>query len=145
MGILADLFVATEQDARDYESSMLEERDGHDEKYQPAQYKSLTTLEFGMLWALLERKDWDVNRHMLEPVAQGEEAETWLERFQPGFVDLLTTLSDQRLEEVAAQWAATEELDGWEQADTEQVLVDLRRLAQEASGSGRGLYLWGSL
>jgi hypothetical protein len=147
MGILADIFVATPEAANDYAASQLRGRPAHIAKYQPAEYKGLTSLEFGTLWALIAGVEWDAKKHMLEEVSYGEGNESWLCRFPPPLVELLAGLSDPDMERYAAAWAQTEELamSGATAGDVRPIVVDLRRLALAAKSSGRGMYLWGSL
>lgn len=144
MGILADIFVATEDEALAYESSI----DSDDiEKYERVEFKGLTGLEFGTLWAILENEEWDVDVHMLEDVSYGEDGETWLMMFPDELISLLCSVENNNFESVLDQWAITEELQmsGWEPAEVGTVLEDLIRLAKTAQSSKRGLYLWGSL
>jgi hypothetical protein len=144
MGILADIFVATEDEALAYESSI----DSDDiEKYERVEFKGLTGLEFGTLWAILENEEWDVDVHMLEDVSYGDDGETWLMMFPDELISLLCSVENNNFESVLDQWAITEELQmsGWEPAEVGTVLKDLIRLAKTAQSSKRGLYLWGSL
>src|SRR5262245_37662175 len=89
MGILADIFIATPEAANDYEASLSRERASHIAKYQPVEYKGLTTLEFGTLWGLIAGEKWDVEKHLLEDISYGEGNESWLCRFPPALVALL--------------------------------------------------------
>ena len=145
MGILSDLFVATPAAANDYAASILRGRAVHTAKYHPAEYKGLTTLEFGMLWALIEGAEWEIDKHMLEEVSYGEGNGSWLCRFQSPLVDLLSQLTDAHIDKYAAAWAQTEELSGSTASDLRPIVADLRRLAIDARNSGQQLFLWGSL
>jgi hypothetical protein len=145
MGIISDLFVSTPAAANDYAASILRGRTAHIGKYHPAEYKGLTTLEFGMLWALIEGVEWDIDKHMLEEVSYGEGDESWLCRFQAPLVDLLSQLTDANIDKYAVAWAQTEELSGSTAADLRPIIVDLRRLAIDAKTSGNQMFLWGSL
>jgi len=144
MGILTDLFVATTEDARAYDPA----RSNRTEllaKYQPAEYKHLTYLEFSTLWAILAEEPWDFDKHHHECLHLPAEGETWLFRFPEAFVLLLAGLTDSKLEAVVTAWAQTEELASWSTTDLKPMVVDLRRLAQQASQTSKGLFLWGSL
>lgn len=145
MGILADIFVASPAAASDYAASQLRGRAAHVAKYQPAEYKGLTSLEFGTLWALLAGEEWDVEKHMLEDISYGEGNESWLCRFPQPLVDLLAALSDTQVETYAAAWAKTDELAGAAVSDLQRIILDLRRLAKASKSSGKDMYLWGSL
>ncbi|MGD0248833.1 MAG: hypothetical protein ABSB75_07250 [Candidatus Limnocylindrales bacterium] len=140
MGILADIFVSTEEDALLYDP--LDERPA--DHYDVVQYKRFTSLEFGTLWAIIDREKWDVKRHVLRHISHSDEGEQWLEAFPAELVAKLATLPDDGLDGLATAWGKTEELQ-WDGALLLPVLVDLRRLANAAQASSRGMYLWGSL
>lgn len=140
MGILADIFVATEDEALAYESAIGTE---DIEKYERAEFKGLTDLEFGILWAILEKEEWDAEKHMLEEIDFNDEA--MLVQFSDELIALINAIDKQRFEIVLDEWLAGEELSGWQREDIRVVLNDLIRLAKSAESSKRGLYLWGSL
>lgn len=147
MGIIADIFVTTPEAAADYASSQLRGRPAHIKKYQPAEYKGLTPLEFGSLWALIASEEWSAKKHMLAEVSYGEGNESWLFSFPEPFVRLLAGLGDKQVDQYSAEWAKTEELQlsGSTPADVLPIIVDLRRMAKSALASGHPMYLWGSL
>ena len=143
MGILADVFVSTPQDAEHYEELTADGDDPPSDRFDRVQYKRFTPLEFGTLWAVLEDCDWDPSRHMLEHISESN-AETWLEHFPPLLVEKLAGLTDAQLNKTARSWGKTEEIqcDG---SELVPVLHDLRRLARSAIEKKRALFLWGSL
>jgi hypothetical protein len=104
----------------------------------------LLDLNFSILWALLEQREWDLQRDALEQVAMSDGGETWLFRFPAGLVDRLATLDAASATQAASRWAATEELN-CPPEELVPVLQALVRLARNARSSGRELYLWGSL
>jgi hypothetical protein len=110
--------------------------------YVRVEWKSLTSLEFEILWALLEAKELDPERHRLETVRSDESS--WLFRFPQEYVDRLVSLSPEAVLIVGDAWARTEELQ-WPPEDAQHVLVELTRLARTSRETSRGLYLWGSL
>ena len=144
MGLLADFFVAPADQALLYEDS-LNDRAASVQKYKPAEYKNLTGLELGILWAMLLGEEWNVKKHMLTEVRFGDGGETWLFSFPPELVELLASLSDEQLDVTAIKWAETEELALWEAQHTKELLIDLRQLSKDAVSSGNDLFLWGSL
>jgi hypothetical protein len=140
MGILADIFVSTEGDALLYDPLTGRPAD----RYDVVQYKHFTGLEFGTLWAIIDGEKWDVKRHKLRHISHGDEGEQRLEAFPAELVAKLAALPVDDLDGLATKWGKTDEL----RCDGETllpVLVDLRRLANAAQASGRGMYLWGSL
>jgi hypothetical protein len=140
MGILCDLFVATPEMASKYEA-MLESEEPRD-SFVREEWKGVTQLEFEILWAMLDGRDWDPELHLLEKVEAGES--TWLFRFPAAFAKELGALSRDRIKTLAAAWAAIEELQ-WPAEEAEEVIVSAVRLARQAAAADRGLYLWGSL
>lgn len=144
MGIIADIFVSTPQDADTYDDLAISGEELPGDRFERVEFKGFTPLEFGTLWAILERRDWDESQHQLEHIAHRDEGESWLERFPPALVELLAGLSDQKLEETSVVWGQTEELE----CDGPQlvpVLQGLRKLARSAVANHRSMYLWGSL
>lgn len=144
MGLLADFFVASTDDALTYEDS-LADRTVIEQQYSPAAYRNLTGVEVGVLWALLTGEEWDVEKHQLATVQMGDGGETWLLQFPEGLIELLASMDEVALGSAAAVWAKTEELAYWEESAVHALLGDLCRLSRAAKSSGKGLFLWGSL
>lgn len=144
MGLLADVFVTPPDDALEYES-LVQNRAALVEKYQPAEYRNLTGLEFGSLWAILTNEKWNYDKHKLKEIGFGEGGETWLMEFPSDLISLLSSLDDGELPAVAAKWAKTEELVLRGGDDVDELLADLRRLAIQSNKSGEPMFLWGSL
>ena len=147
MGILADLFVTTPESANDYATSQLRGRAAHLKRYAPVEFRGLTFLEFGKLWALLADEPWQLKSHMLQMVSFGDDNESWLCRFPEAFVALLASLPDSKHGEYSEAWASTDELSASSLApeDARKILVELVRLAKQAKSTQREMYLWGSL
>jgi len=142
MGILSDLFVSTHEDASLYQERYLA-RALKSSAYQRVEYKGITDLELGTLWAVVQGDEWDINVHRLNQVAFGAGGETWLFRFPDAFVRSLQSLDEARISRASELWASTEEL---KCAPTYlmPVVSDLNRLSKLATGD-KGLFLWGSL
>lgn len=141
MGILADIFVATREDALRYEELLT--NDGDMSPFERVQHKSLTGLEFGTLWAILEGEEWDVDRHMLATIDTGSE-ETWLEEFPVQLVEALAAIDEKQIPKIATGWGKTEEIKS-PGAELEPIIFDLRRLAKLSLSSRKPMFLWGSL
>jgi len=146
MGLVSDFFVASEEEAMRYAERMSEDDQGKatTSHVRPAEHNGLTDLEVGTLWAILEGKEWDADLHELENDESGEEGDSWLFRFPDRLVQLLANVEHSALEAALRQWADTEEL----QVDAEElrpVVMDLQRLAKQAIGDQKSVYLWGSL
>ena len=141
MGILADIFVATRADALRYEELLT--NDGDMSPFERVEYKSLTGLEFGTLWAILEGAEWDVDRHMLATIDTGSE-ETWLEEFPAQLVEVLAAIDEKQIAKIASAWGKTEEVSSPGSA-LEPIIRDLRRLAKLSRSTRKPMFLWGSL
>jgi len=144
MGLLCDLFVADRNAALSYADMAREGVPERSEGLSVREFKGLTSLEFGTLWAILEKQEWNVDRHMLVDVAFGEEHESWLHQFQDEYAGLLAGLDADAMQAAAQEWARSEELD----CDAEAVLPVVQalvELSREALAQDKGLYMWGSL
>jgi len=139
MSILTEIFVSSPADAQRYESLQPKRSGG---PFELVQFKGLTNLEFGTLWAIITGEEFDFDQHALESIAPPKE--TWLLRFPTSFVQELAALTTARIEEVAAAWADTEELQ-WDPSEAQEVIVELVRLAKLAISPSKGLFFWGSL
>ena len=145
MGLIADFFVASGDDALAYEASYISNRAAHTEKYEPAEFRNLTGVEIGILWAHLVGEKWSVDKHMLTEIRFGDGGETWLLQVPNDLVQLLASLKDDDLAPLAEWWATTEEFQLRGADDVDELLSALHALAKKAKSSGEGLFLWGSL
>ena len=144
MGLLADIFVSTADDATKYEEYLLSDAGLPPDRYAVADYRNLTRVEFGALWAVLSNEEWDVDRHRLTPVSRSENGETCLDEFPSDLLQKLTSLEPGTEQDVLRAWAQTDKRN-CPPGELAQILSDLQRLAKIARASGRGMYLWGSL
>lgn len=144
MGIICDLFVNNHSDALEYGSLTDQDPDERLKRYSPVEFKGLTSIEFGTLWAILAGQEWDVKKHMLSDVAFGEDYETWLNKFQDEYIGLLANLDTDAINLAAVAWSQTEEL-SCSPDDVRPVIEALVRLSKEAIAKHQGLYMWGSL
>lgn len=146
MGMLADFFTADPAQALRYANRIEDPDEGEEIErlLNPVQYKGITGLEIGTLWAILERKKWDVKKHMPEDIYFGEEGESWLHRFPVELTNLLANLDEAALLSASVDWAKTEEID-CAPADLRPLLDDLKFLARQAAANGKSVYLWGCL
>jgi hypothetical protein len=135
MGLLTELFVAREKEARSYDHTSAGRLPG-------VQLGGLTNLEFETLWAILAGEEWSAETHALEEVASTEE--TWTFKFPPAYLEILRALDSSRISEAARAWAATEEL-SCAPADVEPVITKLATIARSFSDGDRSLFLWSSL
>ncbi|MBB5018509.1 hypothetical protein HNQ59_001798 [Chitinivorax tropicus] len=144
MSLLCDLFVNSREEALAYESTASLDRSNRIKRFAPVEFKGLTSLEFGTLWAILENEEWNPEKHMLIDVAFGEGGESWLHQFQDEYVALLSKLEETDVNAAAHEWSQTEEL-SCSADDIHPVVVALVRLSQQSISQCKGLYMWGSL
>jgi len=146
VGLLADFFVATPDQALHYANQADEPDDGEEihALLQPVEYKGFTSLELGTLWAILADVPWNAKTHMVEDTFYGEEGESWLNRFPDELTSLLAAASPDLLAKVCATWAATEEL-ACDPQHISPVLADLQVLAKRAISESKSVHLWGCL
>ncbi|MES3023639.1 MAG: hypothetical protein V4857_18895 [Pseudomonadota bacterium] len=105
---------------------------------------NLTCVEISTLWAILEKVEWNSERHVLPEMLGDGDGESWLHEFPPELAGLLSALGESEIVEVASDWAKTEEL-RCSPSDLMPGLNELSRLARVAQAEGRQIYLWGSL
>jgi hypothetical protein len=144
--MLADFFIADPAEALRYanRNEDVDEGEEIERLLGPAQYKGITELEIGTLWAILEGIEWNVKKHMPESIYLGDEGESWLCRFPVELAKLLANSTVVALESASVHWAKTEELD-CDPADLRPLLDDLQSLARQAGANGKSVYLWGCL
>src|SRR5262245_25222867 len=135
MGILADLVVANPSDALKYNGQ-------RGPLFEVAEYKGLTNLEFGTLWAIIQNVEYDHEKHSLKSLIP--ESETWLFSFPEQYLSTLAKLTPDEMTRTAKAWSQTEEL-MWKPSEAYEIIHDAVRLAKLAISQGKGLFLWGSL
>ncbi|NHQ91521.1 hypothetical protein [Janthinobacterium lividum] len=146
MGLIADFFIAAPAEAIRY-ANRIEDPDEGEEialLLNPVQFNGITDLEIGTLWAILERREWDIEKHMPEDMYVGEDGESWLHRFPDELTSLLANSGADALESGSEEWAETEEID-CNAADLLPLLKDLQSLARQAAATGKSIYIWGCL
>lgn len=136
MGLLADLYLAHEADAKKYprQQSAFPDR---------VQMKSFTSLEFSTLWAFMQGVEWDDDvmddfKTVIETDSQ------WIFKFPTEMVTALATMTPIQKATVLPLWAETEELD-CSPEDLRPVVEAMVPLARQATETGKNLYLWNCL
>ena len=143
MSILTEIFVARPEDALEFDRLA---RVGvvPEARFKRIRFGGLINLQFEILWAILEKCEWDPNVHKMEMVLLDDNGEVWLFKFPDKFLDSLIELKSDEKQDVLSAWAAAEEMNA-DPSDVEPVLEGLITLALAAKGKGENLYLWGSL
>ena len=138
MGLLADFFIATEEDAGRYDGEA-----SFPESHR-AQYKGITEIELSTLFTIAQGKpvdDNDPTTHECRMVSVLDGGERVTVEVIPELVTRLARASDQEVKTWAALWGATAELD-CDGDELMPLLLDLRRLAGLAATESRAMYLW---
>jgi hypothetical protein len=141
MGVLADLFIATEDEVEALDPDALPM--DHFESFDLA---GLTEIEFAALNAQIRGLEFEeAFDDITEFWAMDEVDGPWIVKLEPDFVDALAELSDQSLAGHAHAWATIEELEDWEPSDVLERLEGIVKLAREASREQKSVFLWNSL
>lgn len=146
MAILSDFFVASPEQAIRY-ADRSSEPDGGGEitmLLAPTSYTGFTTLQIGMLWAILEGVDWSVKRHLLEDIWFSNDGEAWLNRFPSDLTQLLADASADRLTAALTIWAGAKEV-AYSAEELAPMLRNLEALAKQAIATNAFVYLCGSM
>ncbi|HEV2294708.1 MAG TPA: hypothetical protein VGR35_12715 [Tepidisphaeraceae bacterium] len=139
MGVLADIYVASRNEAAEYDA------DPKRFAAEAASWKLFTELELSILWALLQGREWDVElMDRFENVLTKDGGERMITRLPDEFIDDILSVDEGRIEQAVNEWAVSEEL-GCDPEEVRPFVDDLKRLAQVARSSGRSLFLWNSV
>jgi hypothetical protein len=139
MGLLTELLIGTEDDAKAYADSRgtrLPAAVGR------VALGDLTSLEFETLWAILENKAWDARMHALREVWHG--ADSFLFAFPARYVSTLTTLEPSSVASASVAWSATDEMRATPQ-EVVPIIEQMVLLARAVASSDNQLFLWFSL
>jgi hypothetical protein len=135
MSVLSDIYISRDSEAVKYdtEPATFTER---------AQYKGITPLELSTLWTIMRGVEWDVAAmDDFACLLQIDGGERLIHSFPAAMLTALGQLTPDRIRDVTAKWAATDEL-ACSPADIQPVVEEIVRLARSAAASGRSLYLW---
>ncbi len=133
MGVIADFIIATESEASEYSRSQ-----SGIPSSDLLEAKGITCVELSTLMALLDGKEWQDDLLDLFPPVGGESS--GLTRVGDQLLGRLTDF-DYDLDQVSADWAATEEMQ-WEAEEARSVIDGLAQLAVRAKSVGKPVYLW---
>jgi hypothetical protein len=135
MGLMTELFVAREDEARIYDHASAG-------RFHSVQLGGLTNLEFETLWAILAAEKWNAKTYALDEVAST--GGTWTFHFPLAYIAKLRELDSAGVSAAAKSWAATDEL-LCKPAEVEPVITKLVSIAKSIRDNDRGLFLWFSL
>ena len=132
MSVIAAFIIATEPEAFEYSRSQtgIAAPD-------LVEAKGITCVELTTLLTLLNGKEWHKDLlDLFPPVGES----SGLTRVHDQLLSRLTDF-DYDLDQVAADWAATEEMQ-WEAEEARTLIDELAQLAVRAKSVGKPVYLW---
>lgn len=142
MGILAEVFVAKPDAALEAARSYGGHLDWSQEDLLRAD--GITSLVIEILWAILRKEEWDPEIHSMPELGQFGDEGPWLFLFPSILIETLAHATPDQVRSANVEWAAIEEM-GVDPAETAPFVAELQRLANNASITGRNLYLLNSL
>jgi hypothetical protein len=141
MGVLADLFIATEDEVR-----VLAPDGIPADHFQTLDLAGMTEIELGALNAQIQELEFeDAMDDITAFYAMDEVDGPWIAKLEDGFVGALAALPDESLEGHAQTWATIEELEDWEPDDVLERLCGIVGLARKAMQEQKIVFLWNSL
>ncbi len=141
MGVLADLFIATEDEVRALGPDEMPSK-----HFQTLELAGLTEIELGALNAQIQELEFeDAMDDITSFRALDEVNGPWIVKFEAAFVNALAALPDESLTGHAHAWATIEELEDWEPNDVLERLRGIVKLARKANQEQKIVFLWNSL
>ena len=139
MGVLSNLFIATDEDVRGSDAPPFE-------RFPYLDIKGMTEIERATLNAQIRDLEFEDALDDFEGFHAIDETEgPWVLKLTDALVQALANLSDVSLEAHARQWATSEELEDWDVADVRERLEGIVSLAREAVTKYKSVFLWNSL
>jgi len=138
LGILTNI-VAAEED----EFAAIGESLRPVDEWSGIERRSIDTAKIVTLHCLLTGDEFDLAFGAYEPVYVGDEGAVVL-RLADEVMERLATLDEEALELVAEELAATEEyeMEQWDAADVQALVMDLADLARLADSQSQVLFVW---
>lgn len=141
MGVLSEMFVATEDEVR-----ALAPDDLPFERFRTLDLKGITDVELAALSAQIRGLDFEDALDDVSGFLAVDETEgPWFSMLENAFIDALAALPDSSLAAHAKTWATSEELEDWDVNNLRKSLVGIVRLAREAVQQGKTVFVWNSL
>jgi hypothetical protein len=141
MGLLSDFFIAKPEDASTYNGkSSFASTDC-------CQYKQVSPLQAAQILAVLRGIPYEASLLREFPFVHQEcEDGPWTTKVPDDMTAALAHLEESEIRSQALAWSvATKEELRWRASDFEPIVRDLIKLAREAQGGGKSLFLWNCL
>jgi hypothetical protein len=143
MGNLTDFVIAN-----DNEGSAIGESDHPAAQWPTLETKGVDTIKLATLVsAITGQGDVAAITRSFTFAGGDEEIGPWVFKLPPEVVDVIAKLPAGNVQDVAAKWAATEEMqsDRWSAIDVADLVAQLQQHANKARTAGATLFLWASL
>lgn len=140
MGVLTDILIASEDDARiGAERVKVDTPDRLD-------LKGVDLIAFSCLYSILGSREPDGSAvDEFEQVYEGKDGEEWIWRFPREFTEWLLLQEPADTRRCAEAWSNTEEMEGLSPEGCAEIIGWLIYLAQRADVQGKQMYCWMSL
>lgn len=138
MGVLTN-FVAAEKD----EVKAIGESLHPVDEWSGIERRGIDIAKMAILHSLLTGDEYEQALYQCEPIYVSGEGALVL-RMADDIVEKLADMDEEKLEQVAYELAATEafELENWDPAEVEDMILSLAELAQLAESQGQTLFVW---
>lgn len=138
MGVLTN-FVAAEKD----EVKAIGESLHPVDEWSGIERRGIDIAKMAILHSLLTGDEYEQALYQCEPIYVSGEGALVL-RMADDIVEKLADMDEEALEQVAYELAATEafELENWDPAEVEDMILSLAELAQLAESQGQTLFVW---
>lgn len=138
MGVLTN-FVAAEKD----EVKAIGESLHPVDEWSGIERRGIDIAKMAILHSLLTGDEYEQALYQCEPIYVSGEGALVL-RMADDIVEKLADMDEETLEQVAYELAATEafELENWDPAEVEDMILSLAELAQLAESQGQTLFVW---
>jgi len=142
MAVLSDLLVAPEQQTN---AVLISQRPA--KQWTAAEWKGLSEINFEQLWAILDKRPYDLSRLKQFKTLTKSADGPWVIVFPHQLTRQIAGLPKEALASISKAWAASEEfrLDKLPEPDVFILLSDVHRLAVLAVKEKKALMLWVSL
>ena len=142
MGVLCELFSATESDVNELQPEDIPSR-----RFGGVEAKGLNPVPFAALHHILTGIDIQESVRLHSLVAEITEDGPWIYRLPRELASTLAELSQRGIDSVAAEWTKTDELQlaGWSYDDVNSVRSRMVALCQHPDIEGMTIFLWSSI
>lgn len=147
MGVLSDLVIAPAGAAEEIIANLCPS-----DSWQGFSFGGMDNVKLATLLSLLSSnspdKDYEKWLDSISPAAKPDDEGPWVYAFSPEATTLLAGIASKEtdeLDQLAKRWGETEEFEGWQEEDVNELLCSVGDLAESATLEKMTLFLWMSL